>query len=137
MRTVKMKNEGGDCWIKESCWKRQNVSWRVGWGMGMIVKHLAHSTIIYNWHFVSFLLQHSVILGNSIVDSHIEHLNNVFHHSSDLWNHLCFAILNDRASFLVDCLHVGHFTHRILLSEVQTLRLESSHFCFCHCVLES
>lgn len=78
------------------------------------------------------LSQHFVISWNGVVHSHIEHFNNVLHHISDLWDHLCFAVLDHRASFLVDCLHVGHFAYRILLGEVQTLRLESSKFWMCH-----
>ena len=91
----------------------------------------------FNYHFITdilsvFLFQHSVISWNGVIHSHIERLDDVLHHNSDLRIHFYFAILDDRASLLVDCLYIGHFTYRILLGEVQTLRLESSHFCFCH-----
>lgn len=101
---------------------------------GFIMNKKKSSTDILSYFF---LFQHSVIEWHGVVNSHIESLNDVFHHISDLLNHLWFAILNNWTSLLVDCLYLGHFTYRILLGEVQTLRLESSHFCFCHCVLES
>lgn len=87
------------------------------------------STDILSYFFLS---QHSVIEWHGVVDTHIEHLYDVFHRISDLLNHLWFAIFNHGSSLLVDCLYLGHFTYRILFCEVQTLRLKSSEFWMCH-----
>ena len=95
---------------------------------GFIMNKKRSSTDILSY----FLSQHSVIEWYSIVNSHIESLDNIFHHISDLLNHFWLAILDNWSSLLVDCLYLGHFTYRILFGEVQTLRLESSEFWMCH-----
>ena len=128
-----MKIEDEGCWNKRELLKKTKCQLEGGLEDGSDSQALSS----FNYHFITdilsvFLFQHFVISRHSVVDSHIEHLNDVFHYNSDLRNHFYFAILDDRASLLVDCLHVGHFTYRILFGEVQTLRLESSHFCFCH-----
>lgn len=88
-----------------------------------------HLTDILSYFFLS---QHSVIEWYGIVDSNIEYLYDVLHHISDALNHFWFAVFNHGSSLFVDYLYLGHFTYRILFGEVQTLRLESSKFCFCH-----